>query len=124
MEAIQGIFDGFREFLQNASIMEANKTVYISYILLPYDLIDDDLDFDEAHYATLLLRFDALIESEIINQIKDGKGYKYQVNKGKMLFRNHSIVQHVIEYETGTLLLPQATSKQLVVKNMKVFMEV
>ena len=121
MEAIQGIFDGFREFLQDVTIMEANKTVHISYISLPYDLIDDDLDFDEAHYATLLVRFDALIESEIVNQIKEGKGYKYHVNKGRMLFRNHSTVQHVIEYEAGTPLL---TSKQLVVKNMKVFMEV
>lgn len=125
METIQGIFDGFHEYMQNVTIMEENKTVHISYIPSPYDLIDEDLDFDEIHYSSMMSKFDDLLESEILNQIKEGKGLKYVIKKGRMIFRGYTVVDAIIEYEAGQQQATQAfPNKALLIKSMRTFIEV
>jgi hypothetical protein len=118
METVQGIIDGFSEFVHNQSFMQEGNTIHLNYTLLPYDLIDDDLDFDELHYKSQCSTFDKLLDSEIMNQIKDGFGIKYRITKGRMVFRKLVMVEKITDYKCIF-----QSNKNIVVRQIQEFIE-
>jgi len=102
MEFFQGLLNGFKEYIYEKSLVEsADGELLIVYTPYSYDLIDADLDFDEAYYSNHLLpNFVKLLNTEIINYLKqdDSAYHAITVHSGKMVFRSQVVKEKEIKY--------------------------
>ena len=100
MDNLKTLFHGFQEYIHEKSIMERDGVIEISYTPYSYDLIDADLDFDEAYYTNhLLVNFDKLLASEIMNLFKEHANIRIvRTKRGKMMFRNTTSLDKIVEY--------------------------
>ena len=82
MEFFHGLLNGFKEYIYEKSIIESHDgEIMIVYTPFSYDLIDADLDFDEAYYSNHLLpNFRKLLDTEIINFLKMSKLTSFNIN--------------------------------------------
>lgn len=60
------IFEKRPSFVEEYSITKKNGNISLDFTVLPYDLIDDDLDFDEEEYLDKLYDLD----QELFEHIK------------------------------------------------------
>jgi hypothetical protein len=56
------------------------KSVTIDYVHVPYDMIDADLDYDEAHYVHIMKHFDNCVESIISERIRSNIIERAKIN--------------------------------------------
>lgn len=89
MDVIQGLFEGFNDYIFEKSSMEFGPELAITYTPYSYDLIDADLDFDEIYYSHHLIpNFEKLLDTEIMNYLKTHALHtRIVLRKGKMVFR-------------------------------------
>lgn len=60
----------------------------VSFTFLPYDYIDDDLDFDEFEYVKMTTHFKKWLETLLCNVAQDHPGTKVSAKESKMEFRD------------------------------------
>lgn len=100
MDIIKCILEGFKEYIHEKNIIEGESKIVLTYVPLPYDLVDEDLDFDEVYYNDhLMVNLDKIIDSNVMNIFQTNeKLLQVVVNKGKMRMRNQIVTDRTVEY--------------------------
>lgn len=99
MDSLYGLFEGFREYLNEFNINIDTSKIIVRYNPLPYDLIDKDLDFDETYYANLLASFDRILDHEVLDFFKNNIELEIvTIEKNKYITRHDIVMDKLIEY--------------------------
>jgi hypothetical protein len=66
-QIIESLFHGMRDYVKNYTIASNPKTgeLHIFFVYNSYDLIDADLDFDEAYYERIISNIQSVLVKEV-----------------------------------------------------------
>lgn len=96
LDEVEILYDGFREYFRyfnlKRNITMNHLRLEIEYVPIQYDLIDDDLDFDELYYEKIHKEFDRYLNIYLLSLFKKTSlDLSIEVNKRKEISRNFSI---------------------------------
>lgn len=101
LSSLNNLFAGFATYLEHIS-MEHNTfydTLSIKYTPYMYDLIDQDLDFDEAYYQNMIHVFEKMLEKEVNDALhSETRLVSITVQKTKQLGRFHTVLESTTTY--------------------------
>lgn len=83
----EAIFEKVASFVDEFSLLKHQGIVILDFTVLPYDLIDEELDFDEEEYFGKLRELDEAIFNHIKKIITPGTSVT--VLKRRVLFRGN-----------------------------------
>lgn len=76
----------FKSFDHNLN----DNTMTVEYVHIPYDMIDADLDYDEEHYANMMLHFDKTVEMICLKKVQDQIVSMVTTNIYRMIYRGNN----------------------------------
>lgn len=87
---LKTIFENFKEYMETWSITynSEEKKYKVEYTPLLYDLIDDDLDFDEEYYNRLIENIDRMLEVTIKDMLRDENSEIVEISRNTLLSRS------------------------------------
>ena len=95
---IQRLLQNFDAYLKySKTIFENDGSTDITYSFWSYDLIDEDLDFDEYYYVRVLEQFNGFLE-DLVKQHVNITQASAIINKNKCITRHEDIFESKIEY--------------------------
>lgn len=99
MDNLYELYEHFRSYIKDFSMKIENSTCSISHTPFAYDLIDNDLDFDEEYYDKMMRNFDTCLLVYVRDMLKSNSIKKVNIRKYKMLFRNESVLEYEKQLE-------------------------
>lgn len=96
---INELYEHYKDYIHSFELTIEGRALAIKYTPWAYDLIDADLDFDEAYYLNMISGFDRFIHSYAQELIKNADFDQLTVNKKSMIFRNDCIEDYVRSYK-------------------------
>lgn len=96
MERISELLKNFGDYISHYIVCSCGSSDYsISYSYMVYDLVDRDLDFNEAYYAEMMKRLRKLVVEETKQILKmNGEIKRVKIEISKMTLRNVTKMEH------------------------------
>lgn len=94
---IQGLLKSFDAFLKYSKYVFENNNLEITYSFWCYDLIDEDLDFDEAYYDRIVEQFSGFLDDFVRKHVIITRA-DAAVIKNKNITRHEDVFESKIEY--------------------------
>jgi hypothetical protein len=109
IQVLHALFDGFTDYVSQHVIVVNPKTrqVHITYAYFTYDLIDKDLDFDEAYYTKFMSNFRKVLFEECKTVIASPCGIDtydtVDITCAKLIMKGEAVVEHCMTLDkTGS----------------------
>lgn len=96
--SIVNLFSGFSDYISH-SIVATNqkaKELSITYVYKMYDLIDKDLDFDEAYYEKIMVNLRAVLFEECKELLNASEFTNVTITCCKLVMRDDIKMEHQI----------------------------
>jgi hypothetical protein len=78
------------DFITSWSCVRQKTDMFITCIFKTYDLVDSDLDFDEAYYSELLQNFELILMNECKTMLTDF--LNIEIVLAETIMKNHNVV--------------------------------